>query len=121
MGIMDILSSPNPGAGKMFREKRYVLVCTNEREADHPKGSCTNCGSLEVRERMKLLLEEKNLKSRARILATSCMDVCENGAVVCVMPDNVWYGGVRPEDAEEIVEKHLENGEPVERLLIPKR
>lgn len=103
----------------MFREKRYVLVCTNEREADHPKGSCTNCGSLEVRERMKLLLEEKNLKSRARILATSCMDVCENGAVVCVMPDNVWYGGVRPEDAEEIVEKHLENGEPVERLLIP--
>ena len=35
------------------------------------------------------------------------------------MPDNVWYGGVRPEDAEDIVEKHLENGEPVERLLIP--
>ena len=71
-----------------------------------------------VRERMKSLLEEKNLKGRARILATSCMDVCENGAVVCVMPDNVWYGGVRPEDAEDIVEKHLGNGEPVERLLI---
>ena len=103
----------------MFRKKRYVLVCTNEREADHPKGSCANCGSAEIRERMKSLLEEKNLKGRARILATSCMDVCENGAVICVMPDNVWYGGVRLEDAEEIVEKHLENGEPVERLLIP--
>ena len=103
----------------MFSEKRYVLVCTNERAADDPKGSCANCGSVEVRERMKSLLEEKNLKGRARILATSCMDVCENGPVVCVMPDNVWYGGVRPGDVEDIVEKHLVNGEPVERLLIP--
>ena len=103
----------------MFNEKRYVLVCTNERAADDPKGSCANCGSVEVRERMKSLLEEKNLKGRARILATSCMDVCENGPVVCVMPDNVWYGGVRPGDVEDIVEKHLVNGEPVERLLIP--
>ena len=102
----------------MFKQKRYVLVCTNERTADHPKGSCANCDAVEIRERIKSLLEEKNLKSQARILATSCMDVCENGAVVCVMPDNVWYGGVRLEDAEEIVEKHLKNGEPVERLLI---
>ena len=109
----------NHWSSVMFKEKRYVLVCTNERESDHPKGSCANCGSVKIRERMKSLLEEKNLKSRARILATSCMDVCENGAVICVMPDNVWYGGVRLEDAEEIVEKHLENGEPVERLLIP--
>ncbi|MBI2178846.1 MAG: (2Fe-2S) ferredoxin domain-containing protein, partial [Candidatus Tectomicrobia bacterium] len=30
-----------------------------------------------------------------------------------------WYGGVRAEDAEEIVESHLRPGEPVKRLLIP--
>lgn len=103
----------------VFRNKRYALVCANERAADHPKGSCAGCGALELRERMKSFLEEKSLKGRARVLATSCMDVCEHGAVVCVMPDNVWYGGARPEDAGEIVEKHLENGEIVERLLIP--
>ncbi len=103
----------------MFQKKRYVLVCTNERAPEHPKGSCAGCGAVEVRERMKSLLEERNLKGRARILATSCMDVCEHGAVVCVMPDNVWYGGVRPEDAEDIVEGHLEKGESVERLLMP--
>lgn len=103
----------------MFRKKRYVLVCANERAAGHPKGSCAGCGAAGVRERMKSLLEERNLKGRARILATSCLDVCEHGAVVCVMPDNVWYGGVRAEDAEDIVEKHLENGESVERLLMP--
>lgn len=103
----------------MFRKKRYVLVCINERPADHPKGSCAACGSVLVRERLRELLEQKNLNGRARILGTTCMDACENGAVVCVMPDNVWYGGVRPEDAEEIISSLLDGGKPVARLLIP--
>lgn len=103
----------------MFRKMRYLLVCTNQRPAGHPKGCCADCGSAALRERLKELVEEGGLKGRSRVLATSCLDACENGAVVCVMPDNVWYGGVRLEDAEEIVHTHLGCGEPVERLLIP--
>ncbi len=103
----------------MFQKKRYVLVCTNEREPDNPKGSCAACGSVELRERLKELIEKKGLKGRSRILKTSCLDTCENGPTVCIMPDNVWYGGVRLEDAEEIVDRHLGEGVPVERLLMP--
>jgi (2Fe-2S) ferredoxin len=36
-----------------------------------------------------------------------------------VYPDNVWYGGVTVDDVDEIVESHLMNGVPVERLVIP--
>ncbi len=103
----------------MFQKKRYVLVCQNQREPGHLKGCCADCGSVALRERLKELVEQRDLKGRARILGTTCLDVCENGAIVCVMPDNVWYGGVRPEDAEEIVESHLSQGRPVERLRIP--
>ena len=103
----------------MFRKKRYLLVCQNQREPGHPKGCCADCGSAALRERLKGLVEERGLKGRARVLGSTCLDACENGAVVCVMPDNVWYGGVRAEDAEEIVQSHLERGEPVKRLLIP--
>jgi (2Fe-2S) ferredoxin len=103
----------------MFDKKRYVLVCTNEREAGHPKGCCTAVGSREVRERLKELVAEKGLKGTARVLMTSCLDICEGGPIVCVMPDNVWYEGVRVEDAEEIVDSHLGRGEPVERLRKP--
>lgn len=103
----------------MHAKKRYVLVCTNEREEGHPKGSCARCGSVEVRERLKELVAEKGLKGQARVLKTSCLDICSGGPIVCVMPDNVWYEGVRVEDAEEIVESHLGRGEPVARLLIP--
>ncbi len=54
-----------------------------------------------------------------RVLMTSCLDICSDGPIICVMPDNVWYEGVRVEDAEEIVDAHLDRGEPVERLLKP--
>jgi (2Fe-2S) ferredoxin len=35
-----------------------------------------------------------------------------------VYPEAVWYGGVTAADAAEIVEQHLVNGRPVERLRI---
>lgn len=103
----------------MFSKKRYVLVCTNEREPGHPKGCCAGVGAREVREKMKDLVAEKGLKGKARVLMTSCLDVCSGGPILCVMPDNVWYEGVRLEDVEEIVDAHLGRGEPVERLRKP--
>ena len=35
-----------------------------------------------------------------------------------IYPDAVWYGAVKPEDVEEIVERHIIRGEIVERLLM---
>ncbi len=35
-----------------------------------------------------------------------------------VYPDAVWYGRVTANDVDEIIESHIVNGKPVERLLI---
>jgi len=35
-----------------------------------------------------------------------------------VYPDGVWYAQVRPSDVPEIVEEHIVNGRPVERLAL---
>ena len=37
-----------------------------------------------------------------------------------VYPDGVWYGRVTLADVDEIVEKHLVGGEPVDRLRLYK-
>ncbi len=56
-----------------------------------------------------------------RANASGCLDSCEFGVTVADYPDGVWYGGVTPDDVEEIIESHLINDIPVERLLINDR
>src|SRR4051794_38815251 len=98
--------------------EKHVFVCTNERPPDDPKGSCANKGSEAIRERFKVLVAQKGLKGRVRANAAGCLDFCAQGCTVVVYPEAVWYGRVKLEDVDEIVEKHIVGGEPVARLRI---
>ena len=102
-----------------MRYQRHIFVCTNQREPGHPRGCCKEKGGEEVRARFKDALKERKLHGSMRANAAGCLDACEYGVAVVVYPDGVWYGGVSVEDVEEIVESHLMNDVPVERLLIP--
>ncbi len=46
------------------------------------------------------------------------MGRCGEGPVVAVYPDNVWYSYVDREDIDEIIDRHLLQGEIVERLQL---
>ena len=54
-----------------------------------------------------------------RVNKSGCLDRCELGPVAVVYPDNVWYTYVDESDIDEIVESHLRDGKPVERLRLP--
>jgi (2Fe-2S) ferredoxin len=99
--------------------KRHVFVCINERAADHPKGSCKARGGVEVRDRLKAELSKRGLGKIIRANNAGCLDQCEQGVTVVVYPEQVWYGHVTIDDVDEIIEKHLINGEVVTRLLLP--
>ncbi len=61
---------------------------------------------------------EKHLPNAGvKVVPTGCFGFCEKGPIVKVIPDNTFYVQVTPEDAEEIVVKHLVEGARVERLL----
>lgn len=98
--------------------ERHVFVCTNEREAGHPRGCCKGRGGEAVREALKSAAK-KRLGKRVRINSAGCLDQCEHGVTIVVYPEGVWYGFVTVADVEEIVASHLENGRPVERLRLP--
>ena len=99
--------------------KRHVFICTNRRPDGHPRGSCAEKGSEEIRARFKEALKKHRLAREMRANAAGCLDVCEHGCSVVVYPEGVWYGRVTPQDVDEIVERHLIRGEVVERLLMP--
>lgn len=96
--------------------ERHVFICLNTRDEANPRGDCTRKGSEGVMLRFKELVKEKGLKPRIRAQKSGCLDTCELGVSVVVYPEAVWYKQVRIEDVDEIVESHLINGIPVERL-----
>ncbi|MGE0328084.1 MAG: ferredoxin, partial [Polyangiaceae bacterium] len=82
------------------------------------RGSCAFSGSEEIHARLKELLKKRGLaKAEVRPCSSCCLDVCWAGPVIAVEPDNYFYGRVKLEDVEEIVDA-LERGERVERLVL---
>jgi len=57
-------------------------------------------------------------KGKIRINSAGCMDRCDEGPVLVVYPDNVWYTYVDKHDVDEIIEEHLLHGRVVPRLKI---
>ena len=89
------------------REK-HILIC-------HGTG-CTSSKSPKILENFRKIIEERNIEN-VRVIQTGCFGLCAKGPIVIIRPEDVFYAMVKPEDCEEIIEKHIQNGEIVERLL----
>ena len=102
----------------MPRPERHLLICSNNRGPGHPRGSCGEKGGERMVGLVKDLLREKGLKDRVLVSRTGCLKHCSLGVTAAVYPDNVWYQGVGEADLAEICSSHLEDGQPVTRLLL---
>jgi (2Fe-2S) ferredoxin len=51
-----------------------------------------------------------------RVDSVDCLGFCKHGPNAVVYPGGVWYLGLEEESVTEVVERHLEGGEPVEEL-----
>jgi (2Fe-2S) ferredoxin len=103
---------------RLARFKRHVLICENERPEGHPRGCCSAKDSAALTKAFKDGLRRRGMNLQFRANRSGCFDACEFGPIVVVYPDAVWYGGVTPDDVEEIIERHVIGGTPVERLVI---
>ena len=102
----------------MSQREHYFFVCTNRRDENDPRGSCTLRGSAEVREALKDQLSATGLaKLKARVCASSCLDQCSSGVTILVEPDHFFYGRVTLADVPEIVDAFAQN-KRVERLVL---
>lgn len=110
-----------PVAGASIQH--HVFVCTGK--------SCSAVDSAEVKSAFERELrarglqygkEKKGCNPNGTVVLTECGSVgfCAIGAAVMVYPDGVWYAQVRVSDVPEIVEEHIVNGRPVERLALLK-
>lgn len=103
----------------MAKPEKHVFVCTQGRPPGHPRGSCSEKGCAAVGETFWGEMEKRNLFGKLAVTSSGCLGPCDLGPNLLVYPEGVMYTGVKKEDVNEIIEKHLLGGEPVERLLAP--
>ena len=87
--------------------KHHIFFCNNVRVDG--KQCCSQSGAKEM---------YRYAKDKCGVSESRCLGRCENGPVLVVYPDNVWYQYIDEEDIDEILESHLEGGKIVDRLLI---
>ena len=54
----------------------------------------------------------------ARINPSGCLERCEMGPALVIYPEGAWYTFKTKDDIDEILQSHLIDGKPVERLLL---
>lgn len=87
--------------------RHQLLVCRGPR--------CTAAGSDRTAE--AFVHELRRLRQGdddVLVTQTGCQFPCNHAPVVCVQPDDVWYGGVGPDVVPLIAEQHLAHDTPVE-------
>lgn len=95
---------------------KHVFVCTNTKAPG--KKCCGEEHGMQLVEAMRKALKEKGITNEMRVQRAGCLDVCAHGPACVVYPEGIFYGNVQLSDVPEIVEQHLINNQPVERLML---
>ena len=101
-------------------QKKQILICAGT--------GCVAGGSLVIYDRIKEILESKNIKcdvvlqheshdESVGLKKSGCHGFCEMGPLLRIEPMGWLYVKVKVEDCEEIVEKSIIGNDPVERLV----
>lgn len=89
------------------------------------KSKLTICGgtgchasrSQDVIDAFKKELKKRKLEEGVWVRATGCHGFCEQGPLMILEPGNIFYCGLKPGDAGEIIAETILKGEVIERLL----
>ena len=90
-------------------EYREILVCGGT--------GCMSSQSQKLIDNLNAEIAKAGLSDKVNAHITGCFGFCEQGPIVKVFPDDVFYVQVAPDDAAELVKTHLVDGNRVHRLL----
>ena len=98
--------------------ERHIFFCLNRR--DIGEACCADHDAQAGFDHCKARVKAEGLAGpgKVRVNKAGCLDRCAGGPVAVVYPDAVWYTYVDQHDIDEIVDSHLKQGKPVERLKL---
>ncbi|ASB48243.1 (2Fe-2S) ferredoxin domain-containing protein [Alkalitalea saponilacus] len=94
----------------------HILVCNSFRVAGDAQGACNKKGAANL---LQYITEESSDRGLdVAVSTTGCLNVCTEGPVIVIHPNNFWYGKVDSEEAIDEILDALEEGEACEKYLI---
>ncbi len=97
----------NKVLAEMDRPKTVVQVCMT---------GCRAYGSAEVKEAVSDEVKRQGLSDQVEVRGTGCHGFCAKAPVIAVEPLGIQYQEVDPEDAAQIVDMTIKNGQLIDRL-----
>lgn len=99
----------------MKKPEYHILVCNSYRVAGDAKGFCNKTGAGDLIQYISEECADRGLD--VAVSSTACLNVCSQGPVMVIHPNNLWYGGINEDRIDEILDA-LEEGEAVADYLI---
>jgi (2Fe-2S) ferredoxin len=96
----------------------HVFFCLNQRAEGEV--CCIDKGAEAAFDHMKARVKALGLngQDKVRINRAGCFDRCDEGPLLVIYPQAVWYTFIDNTDIDEIIESHLVKGKVVERLMV---
>ncbi len=80
--------------------------------------SCSKGDTRQIKKSLEEQIARHNLQNKIKIITSGCLGFCKEGPVMLVLPENIYYGNLTPENISVIAENHLLKNSPVENLII---
>lgn len=93
----------------MDKPKHHIFVCSSFRANGEPKGTCFKKGAVDFLPYIENEIIDRGMEG-VIVSSCGCLKACDEGPVMAIYPDNVWYGKVDGEDAIDEILDALEDG-----------
>ncbi|HSL95619.1 MAG TPA: NADH-quinone oxidoreductase subunit NuoF [Thermoleophilia bacterium] len=104
-----LAKAPVKGAYLAGDDKVEIRVCAGT--------ACHASGRVALRKALDKALAERGLSDKVAVVETGCHGFCEEGPIVVVRPQGLFYPRLKPKDVAEIIETSVVGDGVVERLL----
>ena len=98
--------------------EKHIFFCLNDRGENQT--CCNNFGATFLQKYAKERLKKVKSKSRHRVRVNraGCLSRCDEGPVLVVYPEGIWYQYIDQSDIDEIIDSHIIGNKVVKRLQI---